>query len=214
MVHEPPFKVHIPRVHTEGKETIFPSLVEEEPRRLTEPELNEEPLLGSSELLAPGHVVNVGIVVEEHILRLTHGDYTWNAKEEINSSCMDKKASILADDIFKCIFLNENVNRILIRISLKFAPRSPIANKQALVRVKAWRRAGDKPLSEPMQICGTSVCVCLGVGWGGWVGVGWGGVGGGWGWGRLISSTIWNSPGASRCLYYISRTKGLSRGMC
>ena len=34
-------------------------------------------------------------------------------------------AAILADDIFKCIFLNEN-DIILIQISLKFVPRSPI----------------------------------------------------------------------------------------
>ena len=57
--------------------------------------------------------------------------------------------AILADDIFKSIFLNEN-DRIPIPISLKFIPRSPIDNEPALVQVKAWRRTGDKPLSEPM----------------------------------------------------------------
>ena len=62
---------------------------------------------------------------------------------------LDKMAAILADDNFKCIFLNEN-DGILIRISLKFVPRSPIDNKPALVRVMAWRRTGDKPLPEPM----------------------------------------------------------------
>ena len=45
-------------------------------------------------------------------------------------------AAILADDIFKCIFLNEN-DIILIQISLKFVPRSPIDNKPALVQVLA-----------------------------------------------------------------------------
>ena len=58
-------------------------------------------------------------------------------------------ASILSDDNFKCIFLNEN-NRIPIRISLKFVPRSPNYNKPALVQVMAWRRTGDKPLPELM----------------------------------------------------------------
>ena len=58
-------------------------------------------------------------------------------------------AAILADDIFKCIFLNENV-RILIKISLKFVPKDPIDNKSALVQVMAWRRIGDQPLPEPM----------------------------------------------------------------
>ena len=58
-------------------------------------------------------------------------------------------ATIVADDIFKCILLNEN-DRIPIQISLKFVPSSPIDNKPALVQVMAWRRTGDKPLPEPM----------------------------------------------------------------
>ena len=59
-------------------------------------------------------------------------------------------AAILADDIFKCIFLNEN-DRILIKISLKFVPKSAIDNKPALVQVMAWCQIGDKPLPEPMM---------------------------------------------------------------
>ena len=50
-------------------------------------------------------------------------------------------AAILADDNFKCIFLNEN-DRIPIRISLKFVPTSPIDNRPILVQVMAWRRTG------------------------------------------------------------------------
>ena len=38
----------------------------------------------------------------------------------------------LADDIFNRIFLNEDV-WILIKISLKFVPKRPIANKPALI---------------------------------------------------------------------------------
>ena len=56
-----------------------------------------------------------------------------------------------ADDIFKCIFLNENV-WIPIKISLKFIPTDPINNIPALVPIMAWRRPGDKPLSEPMMV--------------------------------------------------------------
>ena len=41
-------------------------------------------------------------------------------------------AAILADDIFKCIFVNEN-DRIPFQISLKFVPDSPIDNNAALV---------------------------------------------------------------------------------
>ena len=40
---------------------------------------------------------------------------------------LDKMAAILTDNIFKCIYLNEN-DRILIQSSLKFVPRSPIDN--------------------------------------------------------------------------------------
>ena len=57
-------------------------------------------------------------------------------------------AAIVADDNFKCIFLNENY-KITIRISLKFAPRSPIDNKPALDHVTAWCRTSYKPLPEP-----------------------------------------------------------------
>ena len=43
-------------------------------------------------------------------------------------------AAILADDIFKSTFLNEN-DIIPIQISMKFVRRSPTDNKQALVEV-------------------------------------------------------------------------------
>ena len=51
---------------------------------------------------------------------------------------LEKMATILADDIYKLIFLNEN-DRIPIRISLKFVPRGPFDNEPALVQVMAWR---------------------------------------------------------------------------
>ena len=54
-----------------------------------------------------------------------------------------------ADDIFKCIFLNENVG-ISLKISLKFVPEVRINNIPALVQIMAWNQPGDKPLSEPM----------------------------------------------------------------
>ena len=59
--------------------------------------------------------------------------------------------AILADDIFKCIFVYQN-GRISIQISLKLIPKIPIDNKPALVQVMAWRRTGDKPWPEPMMI--------------------------------------------------------------
>ena len=63
------------------------------------------------------------------------------------------------DDSFKCIFLTGYV-WISIKISLKFLPKGPINNILALVQIMAWRRPGDKPLSEPMMdILLTHICV-------------------------------------------------------
>ena len=47
------------------------------------------------------------------------------------------------DDIYKCIFMNENVPvQIWIKIPLKFVPKGPINTIPALVQVMAWRRPG------------------------------------------------------------------------
>ena len=63
------------------------------------------------------------------------------------------------DNIFICIFLNENV-KTFIKISLKFVPKGPINNIPALVQIMAWRRSGDKSLSEPMLVSlPTHICV-------------------------------------------------------
>ena len=55
------------------------------------------------------------------------------------------------DNIFKCIFLNENV-WISIKISLNFVPKGPVNNILALVQIMAWGWPGDKPLSKPMMV--------------------------------------------------------------
>ena len=66
-----------------------------------------------------------------------------------------------ADDTCTRIFLNENVI-ISIKISLKFVPKGPISNIPALVQIMAWRRPGDKPLSEAMMVSLlTHICVTL-----------------------------------------------------
>ena len=56
----------------------------------------------------------------------------------------------LADDIFKCNFVIENL-MISIKISLKIVSRGPIDNKSLLVQVMAWHWTGNKPLPEPMM---------------------------------------------------------------
>ena len=70
------------------------------------------------------------------------------------SSCLthislNKMATDLAVDNFRCIFLTENV-WILIKWSLKFVLKSPINNIPVLVQIMDRRPPGDKPLSEPM----------------------------------------------------------------
>ena len=58
---------------------------------------------------------------------------------------------------FQVHFFNENIP---IEISLKFVPRGPINNIPALVQIIAWRRPGDKSLSEPMMVrLLTHICV-------------------------------------------------------
>ena len=63
-----------------------------------------------------------------------------------NSSSPRQNGRPFADDIFRCIFVNEKFC-IWIKISLKLIPKGPIGNNPALVQIMAWRRIGDKPFS-------------------------------------------------------------------
>ena len=76
-----------------------------------------------------------------------------------NSLRPRQNGRLFADDTFKRIFLNENI-RISTKNSLKFVPKGLINNIPALVLIMAWRRPGDKPLSEPMLVRSlTHICV-------------------------------------------------------
>ena len=55
------------------------------------------------------------------------------------------------DDVFRCIFVNESV-WISLKISLKFVPKVPINNIEALVEIMAWCCSGNKPISETMMV--------------------------------------------------------------
>ena len=55
------------------------------------------------------------------------------------------------DDIFKCIFLNENVS-VAIKIILGFVTKGRINNIPALFQIMAWRRPSNKPSSETMMV--------------------------------------------------------------
>ena len=69
----------------------------------------------------------------------------------VNSLRPRQNGRHFTDNIFKCIFLNENL-RISLKIWLKFVPWIQINNIPALVQIMAWRRSGDKPLSEPTMV--------------------------------------------------------------
>ena len=87
------------------------------------------------------HVFNVGLYKQFDTLRPRQNEHHF------------------PDDIFKWIFLNENV-QIWLKISLKFVPRFRINNIPPLVQIMTWRRLGDKPLSEPMMVSlPTHICV-------------------------------------------------------
>ena len=72
-------------------------------------------------------------------------------KRNLNTLRPGQNGRHFVDDIFKCIFLKENV-RILIKISLNFVPKCPINNIPALVQIMICCRPGDKPLSEPIMV--------------------------------------------------------------
>ena len=81
------------------------------------------------------------------------------AQIQVNTMRPRQNGRHSADDIFKGIFLNENV-RNPIKISLKFVPKGPINNIPSLVQIMTWCRPGDKPLSEPMLFSLlTHICV-------------------------------------------------------
>ena len=82
-----------------------------------------------------------------------------SAKMFINTLRPRQNGRHFADDISKWILLKENV-WFSIKISLKFVPKGQINNIPALVQIMAWRRPGDKPLSEPMTVSLlTHICV-------------------------------------------------------
>ena len=91
--------------------------------------------------------------------RLPNVDHFVSGSHGVNTLRPRKNRRHWADNIFECIFLNENVWNP-IKISLKFVPKGSINNIPALVQIMAWRRPGDKPLSEPLMVSlRTHICV-------------------------------------------------------
>ena len=91
--------------------------------------------------------------------RCTYQVDFWGFIVQFNTLRSRQNGRHFADYIFKRIILNENI-WISIKISLKFVPKGPINNIPSLVQIMAWRRPGDKPLSEPMMArLPTHICV-------------------------------------------------------
>ena len=78
---------------------------------------------------------------------------------QLNTLRPRQNGRYIPDDIFKRIFLNETW-WISLKIWLKFVPNVRINKIPASIQVMAWRRPGDKPLSEPMMVrLPTLICV-------------------------------------------------------
>ena len=113
---------------------------------------HERKFTGHSQEFKPKHEV------ENHTFKITSIP---PRRQWVNTLRPGQNGLHFADNIFKCIFLNENV-WIPIKISLKFVPKGPINNIPALVQIMAWRRSGHKPLSEPMMVrLPTHIYICV-----------------------------------------------------
>ena len=77
---------------------------------------------------------------------------------QVNTLRPRQKGRHFPGDTFKRIFLNENAE-----ISLKFVPKDPINKIPALLQIMAWRRPGNKPLSEPIMVGYWRIYASLGL---------------------------------------------------
>ena len=106
--------------------------------------------------LAMNYKMGDVIVYCDYMVYKQHGQ---GFSDTINTLRPRQNRRHFADDIFKCIFLNENA-WITIEISLKFVAKVQLNNIPALIQIMAWRRPGAKPLSEPMVFRAlTHICV-------------------------------------------------------
>ena len=102
---------------------------------------------------------------EIHRRRLSH----WNCHTDLltfvakSHHCHQALAMInnaTNDSLANWIVLWTLTYPVLLVKALKFVPKGPINNIPALIQIMAWRRPGDKPLSEPMIVSlPTHICV-------------------------------------------------------
>ena len=107
-------------------------------------------------LMEPDHYLSQCRLVLSGEMSYSPGN---NFTRSVNTLRPRQNGCHFPDDMFKCVFLNEDV-WIQNEISLKFVSKGSINNNPALFQIMAWRRLGDKPLSEPMMVSLlTHICV-------------------------------------------------------
>ena len=108
---------------------------------------------------ATSHYLNqCWLIISKVLWHSPEGNFTWNVQIICpwyaleNYLCkLRQNACHFADNISKCIFLNENV-WILLKIPLMVVCKVRINSISALVQMIAWHSPGDKPLFETMIV--------------------------------------------------------------
>ena len=78
------------------------------------------------------HMVFAGLIISSLSVKNYDTSPTYSKVTYLNSSPPGQNGLHYADDIFRCLFLNEKFC-ILIKILMKFVPKGPINNNPALV---------------------------------------------------------------------------------
>ena len=86
---------------------------------------------------------------------MVHGENTFmvhgNRQQSTLTHWGRDKVNAIWQTTFSSAFSWMNMFEFWFKSSLKFVPKGPINNIPTLVQKMAWRRPGDKPLSEPMM---------------------------------------------------------------
>ena len=96
-----------------------------------------------------GHWCGI-LFLRQSFANFNHYPFSIDRSVMINALRSRQNDRQFAGDILKYIL--QNVNVWISKISLKFVPKGVIDNIQALVKIMAWWRPGDKPLFEPMTV--------------------------------------------------------------
>ena len=96
-------------------------------------------------------------ITVNHTFWITLFEHRHRSEHLSNTFCVEVSSAPNVPMIYRRV--HENV-WFPIKISLKFVPKGMINNIISLVQIMAWRRPGDKPLSEPMIISlPTHICI-------------------------------------------------------